>query len=425
MSKPLVASAMRAWHGRLPSRWPGVTRPVDAPQAHAPGGDPDRVLVFGSGPAVGWGVRTHELALPGQLARQLSAATGRGSDVDLLASPFLPIAAAADALQDRRLWRYDTVVVAVGSDDAVRFLPLDEWERKLSALLRLLLSSSSASTRIVVTGVPPVTGMPRFASPLAGAMDFHARRMNRVTRRVCQSLPRLFYVGLPAPAPGFADRPRGCAEAYEEWARLLVPEVTLPLPATSVIGSPSARRLRDRPDDEGRRLQALEALRLDRRAPFPGLLRIVELSRMMLGTPYAAATVIDSDRQWQVAEAGVLLPESLPRNVSFCHHTIRGSGIMVVPDARLDDRFRAKPLVASDPRIRFYAGFPLETPDGYRIGTLSVFDSEPRGGEPAGVATLRDLAKLAQRELNAGRPGRGEPGGREPSPTVGALRVSA
>ena len=61
-----------------------LPRPTDATIAHASGNNPDRMLLLGSGPAMGYGVLSHDLALPGQLARQISAASGRGVTVDVV-----------------------------------------------------------------------------------------------------------------------------------------------------------------------------------------------------------------------------------------------------------------------------------------------------------------------------------------------------
>src|SRR5262249_37193307 len=76
--------------------------------------------------------------------------------------------------------------------------------------------------------------------------------------------------------------------------------------------------------------------------------------------------------------------------------------VLVVGDARVDARFRDLPLVAGAPHIRFYAGAPLRTADGLRLGALCVMDTEPRGAVPAGqIGALARLAGIVMRELAA------------------------
>lgn len=89
--------------------------------------------------------------------------------------------------------------------------------------------------------------------------------------------------------------------------------------------------------------------------------------------------------------------------MAFCSHAIVHDEVMVVPDARADERFRSNPLVFADPHIRFYAGAPLQTPEGHNLGTLCVIDREPRDLSPEQRELLHRLAQLAMRELELRR----------------------
>ncbi|SEM71904.1 GAF domain-containing protein [Sphingomonas gellani] len=121
-------------------------------------------------------------------------------------------------------------------------------------------------------------------------------------------------------------------------------------------------------------------------------LLVREAARCMRA-PIALISLVDQHRQWFKARIG-LSPQELPRSISFCTHAIRGRDVMVVEDASRDERFAENPLVVGEPGIRFYAGAPLTTGDGKRIGTLCVIDTAARRTpSDAEKALLRELAE--------------------------------
>jgi signal transduction histidine kinase len=148
------------------------------------------------------------------------------------------------------------------------------------------------------------------------------------------------------------------------------------------------------PDCEPLRLEALRSLRVLDTPQDPRLERIVLLASQLMDTPIGLVSLVDAERQWFKARLGVEASET-PRDVSFCAHAILQAEPLVVENAVFDSRFADNPVVTGDPNIRFYAGAPLVTRDGYRLGTLCVADTRPRRLRPVDIAALRTLAAVA------------------------------
>lgn len=151
---------------------------------------------------------------------------------------------------------------------------------------------------------------------------------------------------------------------------------------------------------EADRLAALRRYRILDTEPEQRFDDLALLASQICGTPMALISLVDSDRQWFKARVGIAVTQT-PRDVAFCARAIEQPGLFVVPDALEDPRFRDNPFVQEEPRIRFYAGAPLVTDDGYALGTLCVFDRRPRTLTVPQTAALEALKRqvIAQLEL--------------------------
>ncbi|MBW8079237.1 MAG: GAF domain-containing protein [Gallionella sp.] len=126
---------------------------------------------------------------------------------------------------------------------------------------------------------------------------------------------------------------------------------------------------------------------------------LVKLAAHICQTPLAAISLIDEDRQWVMAITGAEARET-SREIAFCSHTILQDGIMLVPDALLDERFFDHPNVACASGVRFYAGVPLATENGENLGSLCVVDIVPRELNQGQLNALKTLADQVMVYLN-------------------------
>jgi len=152
------------------------------------------------------------------------------------------------------------------------------------------------------------------------------------------------------------------------------------------------------PANEAQRLDALRQAHILDTPPEEGFDDLTRLAAHLCGVPIAAVSLINADRQWFKSMLGLETCET-PRETAFCAHTILQTDLLVVPDASADERFAENPLVTGEPHIRFYAGVPLVTPDGYAVGSLCVIDRVPRELNEDQKAALQILARQAAGQI--------------------------
>jgi len=130
-------------------------------------------------------------------------------------------------------------------------------------------------------------------------------------------------------------------------------------------------------EEESKRLNSLLAYKILDTVPEEFFDAITKMAAKICDTPIALISLVDDKRQWFKSRFGLDAP-STPKEISFCQHAIKGDEIYEVENALNTDLFKDNPLVTGDPNIRFYAGIPLKSAEGYNIGTLCVIDRKER-----------------------------------------------
>ena len=377
--------ALRLILGRSLRLHADLVPPFPSSSSHVPGPDPVKLLLFGEGLAVGYGVRDHDLALPGSLARALAAELGRGVDVAVATTERMPAALALEKLDSLPLHSYDAILLSLGAGDAFALVPPDRWGETYAAILDGLRERARPELLIVALQIPELGRVKGIARFVVARANRHAERLNEVLTELCAARASACITVRSSNSP--VDFPT--SSSYVRWSEQLVPPIAARL-ARLPAQRPCVSDFR-----EPERLQALARLRILDSAPEAEFDRLAQLAQDQFGTAIATVTFIDGHRQWHKSRRGPVSPES-PRSAAICDHTIRNDTTLVVPDTLLDERFASNPAVTGPPFIRFYAGYPLETHDGHRIGTLCVMDTEPREFSPQDEVMLRSFALMVQ-----------------------------
>ncbi|MBW4487248.1 MAG: response regulator [Trichocoleus desertorum ATA4-8-CV12] len=156
------------------------------------------------------------------------------------------------------------------------------------------------------------------------------------------------------------------------------------------------------PSNESARLEALSQYKILDTAPEQAFDDLTRLAAQICETPIALVSLVDARRQWFKSKVGLDVQET-PRDVAFCAHALHKPKVFIVPDTLADERFATNPLVTSAPNIRFYAGVPLITPEGYPLGTLCVIDYSPRQLSDWQIESLYALARQVVTQLELRR----------------------
>lgn len=397
----LVRGLAGLWYASRMRKMRELPQPHDAPTATAgTDNDADHVLVIGGELAVGWGVMTHQLAIPGSLARALSRRTGRGARVTVRANAEARLPTIGQMLGDTSLGHYSTVLLFPGTRGAGTLTPLAQWRRDLLAIVEQVASPAAGHTPVLILGVPKLSSIPTFGGAFGKVADRHALRINHSTAQLCDHPSRMRFIPFQPSATRNPDRFMSAAD-YTNWAHIIAEGLAPGLAElhTATMNKRFAEIARMKADArEHARQQEVDELDIVDTSLDDALDTLAALAQRVFRTEAAEVNIVDRDRTWNRAKAGGPRTEA-PREDSFCSVTIQGWGSLLVEDAQLDARFAANPYVVGNPHIRFYAGLPLRAPSGHHVGTLCVWDSKPRAGHEVDLFVLQQLASMIEGQL--------------------------
>jgi GAF domain-containing protein len=348
---------------------------------------PDRVLLIGSGMAVGWGVTSHDVGLGGALARAVTVRTGRGVDVDIIADPGMRMASALRLVRRTNLPRYDAVVATIGVNAALALTGISRWRREIAHLLSVLAEDARPDAGIFVVGIQPIRSIPVYDDAFGGIVNVHAARLNRMSERICSAGGRAHFVPTTAPPPAVPPRFRD-GSTYQHWAQEIAAKLAPELDRARHFAAPEKASV---DDTAASRIFLTEYAVVDSesQARFD---EIIKQALTMLGGTGASFGIIEGDQIVIRARAGTV-PEFVELAGSFAALTVATRGALIVADAAIDERFQSNPHVLGDPAIRHYAGFPVESSNGERVGVICVFGPRPKPNDSKLVEiVLRQLA---------------------------------
>lgn len=222
----VITPMVERWLVTSDASWRTLPVPSGPPVASSDGPDPDRVLLFGSGIAMGYGMKTHDLALAGQLARQVSDLTLRGVQVDIVTGEHLTVDNSLKNLTVSRLRELDVVIATPGTLEKLLLMPLSMWRSRIEFLLDHFAENAPASLRVLFVAVPEMSKIVRMPRLLGWAADRSARALNRVLEASCAARPYVEFIPFH---PTEVSGRTGTGRTYQHWASLIAPGVAAAL----------------------------------------------------------------------------------------------------------------------------------------------------------------------------------------------------
>ena len=218
----VVAPLVERWLARSRASWRNLPLPSGQQIVQTAGPDPDRILLIGAGIAMGYGMKSHDEALAGEIARQVSELTQHGTQVDVVVGERLTVEVALKNLSVSRLRELDVVITTSGSLDRLLLLPMSVWAGRTELFLNHFAKNAPASLRVLVVGVPEISKVVKVPWLFSELADRWARKLNRVLEMSCATRPYAQFIPFQPTELSGRD---GTGRTYRNWAGLIAPSV--------------------------------------------------------------------------------------------------------------------------------------------------------------------------------------------------------
>ncbi len=225
--RPVMKAKTRVIHADT-----AIPRPSDSSPATTSGPYPDKILLLGNGALAGWGVRSHNDAIPGHLARALTSRTRHPAEVHLRMDHTITITTIASLLVNVEMAEFDAIVIVCGASDALQLLPPHKWDTAMRTLIQTLVLATPEPTEVIIVGIQPPSTVPVFHLPEGGAVDEQATLFNTLTIAHCTGRvhflppPRLPEIGpRSAPASTATGEEQRVSDGYRVWAESMADRI--------------------------------------------------------------------------------------------------------------------------------------------------------------------------------------------------------